>query len=61
MHIILQFRIGFIDENLRKVAKNVLNTNAMAIARRYLRSYVVLDILVILPIPQLSETPSHIF
>ena len=59
MHIILQFRTGFIDEKLLKVGKNVLNTNAMAIARRYLRSYFVLDILVILPIPQVSETPLH--
>ncbi|XP_075673418.1 cyclic nucleotide-gated ion channel 1-like [Castanea sativa] len=54
MHIILQFRTGFIDENLRKVGKIVLDTNAMAIARRYLRSYFVLDILVILPIPQVA-------
>ncbi|XP_030944783.1 cyclic nucleotide-gated ion channel 1-like isoform X3 [Quercus lobata] len=54
MHIMLQFRTGFVDENLRKVGKNVLNTNAMAIARRYLKSYFVFDILVILPIPQVA-------
>ncbi|XP_065616774.1 cyclic nucleotide-gated ion channel 1 isoform X2 [Quercus suber] len=54
MHIMLQFRTGFVDENLRKVGKNVLNTNAVAIARRYLKSYFVFDILVILPIPQVA-------
>ncbi|GMY35206.1 cyclic nucleotide-gated ion channel 1-like isoform X5, partial [Fagus crenata] len=52
-HIILQFRIGFIDEKLQKsgrVGKDEWNKNAWDIARR--RSYFVVDILAILPIPQ---------
>jgi hypothetical protein len=53
LHIILQFRTGFIDENLRKVGRNEWNTNAWDIARR--RSYFIFDILAILPIPQVRE------
>uniref|UniRef100_A0A7N2MVQ4 Cyclic nucleotide-gated ion channel 1-like n=1 Tax=Quercus lobata TaxID=97700 RepID=A0A7N2MVQ4_QUELO len=52
LHIILQFRTGFIDEELRKLAKLELNTDAWKIARKYLWPRFILDILTILPIPQ---------
>ena len=56
LHIILQFCTGFIDEKLQKsgrVGKDEWNKNAWDIARR--RSYFVVDILAILPIPQVRE------
>ncbi|XP_030943850.1 cyclic nucleotide-gated ion channel 1-like isoform X2 [Quercus lobata] len=52
LHIILQFRTGFIDEELRKLAKPELNTDAWKIAQKYLWPRFLLDILTILPIPQ---------
>ena len=52
LHIILQFRTAFIDEELRKLAKPKLNTDAWKIARKYLWPRFILDILTILPIPQ---------
>uniref|UniRef100_A0A7N2MUS4 Cyclic nucleotide-gated ion channel 1-like n=1 Tax=Quercus lobata TaxID=97700 RepID=A0A7N2MUS4_QUELO len=54
LHIILQFRTGFIDEELRKLAKPELNTNAWKIAQKYLWPRFILDILTILPIPQVA-------
>jgi cyclic nucleotide gated channel len=61
-HIILQFRIGFIDEKLQKygrVGKDEWNKNAWDIARR--RSYFVVDILAILPIPQVRECSLQLY
>ena len=48
VHIILQFRTAFASE---EGGETKLNTNARAIIRRYLR-YFPIDILVVLPIPQ---------
>ena len=59
MHIILQFRTGFMDENLLKSGKEPVNTDARKIAQRYLWPYFLFDILVILPIPQVRETSSN--
>lgn len=52
MHIILQFRTGFIDKKLQKLGRPALITDSWKIARRYLWPYFLLDLLVILPIPQ---------
>ena len=52
LHIILQFRTGFIDKELRKLANPELNTDAWKIARKYLWPRFILNILTILPIPQ---------
>ena len=60
VHIILQFRTSFIDEKLLKDGKPQLNTDARKIARRYLWSFhFLLDILVILPIPQVRVTSAE--
>nr|POE83906.1 cyclic nucleotide-gated ion channel 1 [Quercus suber] len=52
LHIILQFRTGFIDEELQKQGKPELNTNVWKIAQKYLWPWFLFDILTILPIPQ---------
>ncbi|XP_050261815.1 cyclic nucleotide-gated ion channel 1-like isoform X2 [Quercus robur] len=52
VHIILQFRTGFIDKKLLKSGKPELNTNARKIAKKYLWPRLIFDILAILPIPQ---------
>jgi cyclic nucleotide gated channel len=55
VHMILQFRTGFINNASRKLGKPVLITDASAIAKRYLWPYFLIDILVILPIPQVCK------
>ena len=60
LHIILQFRTGFIDKELRKLAKPELNTNAWKIAKKYLWPRFLLDILTILPISQVMGTSVNI-
>ncbi|XP_065634439.1 cyclic nucleotide-gated ion channel 1 [Quercus suber] len=52
VHMILQFRTGFIDEASQKLGKPLLVKDARTIARRYFWPYFLIDILVILPIPQ---------
>ena len=54
MHIIFQFRTGFINKEREKLGKG-LNTDAWEIAMRYLGRYFLIDILAILPIPQVRE------
>jgi cyclic nucleotide gated channel len=57
MHIILQFRTGFMDEHLLKSGiVPELNTDARKIAQRYWWPYFLFDILVILPIPKERDT-----
>ncbi|GMY07418.1 cyclic nucleotide-gated ion channel 1-like, partial [Fagus crenata] len=54
VNIILQLRTGFIDKPSQKLGRAKLNKDSKAIARRYLCtwSYFLIDIFVILPIPQ---------
>ncbi|XP_070681620.1 cyclic nucleotide-gated ion channel 1-like isoform X4 [Malus domestica] len=52
VHIIFQFRTGFIAPSSRVFGRGVLVQDAWAIARRYLSSYFVIDILAVLPLPQ---------
>ncbi|KAF3950218.1 hypothetical protein CMV_023996 [Castanea mollissima] len=52
LHIILQFRTGFIDKKLLKSGKSELNTDAWKIAQKYLWPWFLFDIITILPIPQ---------
>ena len=54
VHIILQFRTGFIDKERERLGKG-LNTDAWKIAKRYLWPCFLIDILAILPIPQVRE------
>jgi cyclic nucleotide gated channel len=50
IHIIFQFRTGFIAPSSR--GGDQLNDDPKAIAKRYLLSYFIIDILSILPLPQ---------
>ena len=50
-NIVLQFRTAFKDDKHGKE----LNTDSKAIARRYLKKYLLFDFLAILPIPQVRE------
>ncbi|CAN6569586.1 unnamed protein product [Malus baccata var. baccata] len=52
VHIIFQFRTGFIAPSSRVFGRGVLVEDAWAIARRYLSSYFLIDILAVLPLPQ---------
>ncbi|XP_054797809.1 cyclic nucleotide-gated ion channel 1-like [Prosopis cineraria] len=52
VHIIFQFRTGFIAPSSRVFGRGVLVEDAWAIAKRYLASYFFVDILAVLPLPQ---------
>ncbi|KAF8026978.1 hypothetical protein BT93_E0027 [Corymbia citriodora subsp. variegata] len=51
-HIVLQFRTGFIAPSSRVFGRGELIDDPSVVSRRYLSSYFFLDILAILPIPQ---------
>ncbi|PON50117.1 Voltage dependent potassium channel [Parasponia andersonii] len=52
IHIIFQFRTGFIAPSSRVFGRGVLVEDAWAIAKKYLSSYFLIDILAVLPLPQ---------
>ncbi|KAG4954596.1 hypothetical protein JHK87_040190 [Glycine soja] len=52
IHMIFQFRTGFIAPSSRVFGRGVLVEDSWAIARRYLSSYFIIDILAVLPLPQ---------
>ncbi|KAL2251824.1 UNVERIFIED_CONTAM: Cyclic nucleotide-gated ion channel 1 [Sesamum indicum] len=52
-HIVLQFHTGFIAPCTRVFGRGELIEDRRAIAKRYLSSYFIVDILSILPLPQL--------
>uniref|UniRef100_A0A2P2JB61 Cyclic nucleotide-gated ion channel 1-like isoform X1 n=1 Tax=Rhizophora mucronata TaxID=61149 RepID=A0A2P2JB61_RHIMU len=52
LHIIFQFQTGFIAPSSRVFGRGVLVKDAWAIAKRYLSSYFLIDILAVLPLPQ---------
>ncbi|XP_076930305.1 cyclic nucleotide-gated ion channel 1-like [Bidens hawaiensis] len=52
VHIIFQFRTGFIPPSSRVFGRGVLVEDSWAIAKRYLSSYFLVDILAVLPLPQ---------
>ncbi|GLT53352.1 hypothetical protein SLA2020_266300 [Shorea laevis] len=52
LHIVFQFRTGFIAPSSRVFGRGVLVEDAWAIAKRYLSSYFLIDILAVLPLPQ---------
>ncbi|OIV98002.1 hypothetical protein TanjilG_26633 [Lupinus angustifolius] len=52
IHIIFQFHTGFIAPSSRVFGRGVLVEDAWAIAVRYLTSYFLVDILAVLPLPQ---------
>ena len=56
IHIIFQFRTGFIAPSSRVFGRGVLVQDAWAIAKRYMASYFLVDILAVLPLPQVRKT-----
>ncbi|CAA2966289.1 cyclic nucleotide-gated ion channel 1 [Olea europaea subsp. europaea] len=52
IHIIFQFRTGFIAPSSRVFGRGVLVEDAWEIAKGYLSSYFLIDILAVLPLPQ---------
>ncbi|XP_057721598.1 cyclic nucleotide-gated ion channel 1-like isoform X1 [Arachis stenosperma] len=52
VHMIFQFRTGFIAPSSRVFGRGVLVEDSWAIAKRYLTSYFLVDILSVLPLPQ---------
>ncbi|RWR93269.1 cyclic nucleotide-gated ion channel 1 [Cinnamomum micranthum f. kanehirae] len=52
LHIFFQFRTGFIAPSSRVFGRGVLVEDPSAIALRYLSSYFLIDILAVLPLPQ---------
>lgn len=52
IHIIFQFRTGFVPPSSRVFGRGVLVEDSWAIAKRYLSSYFLIDILAVLPLPQ---------
>ncbi|XP_072989807.1 cyclic nucleotide-gated ion channel 1-like isoform X2 [Typha latifolia] len=52
LHIIFQFKTGFLARSSRVYGKGVLVEDSSAIAKRYLSSYFLVDILAVLPLPQ---------
>lgn len=52
IHMIFQFRTGFIAPSSRVFGRGVLVEDSWAIARRYLSSYFLIDVLAVLPLPQ---------
>ncbi|VFQ67558.1 unnamed protein product [Cuscuta campestris] len=54
LHIVLQFRTGFIAPSSRVFGRGVLVEESWEIAKRYLSFYFVIDILSVLPLPQVG-------
>ncbi|KAJ8621718.1 hypothetical protein MRB53_030247 [Persea americana] len=52
LHIFFQFRTGFIAPSSRVFGRGVLVEDPSAIAMRYLSSYFLIDVLAVLPLPQ---------
>lgn len=52
IHIIFQFRTGFIAPSSRVFGRGVLVEDTKEIAKRYLSSHFIIDILAVLPLPQ---------
>lgn len=52
VHIIFQFRTGFIAPSSRVFGRGVLVEDTWLISKRYLSSYFLIDILAVLPLPQ---------
>ncbi|XP_071937356.1 cyclic nucleotide-gated ion channel 1 isoform X3 [Coffea arabica] len=60
-HIILQFRTGFISPTSRVFGRGEMIQDLSAIAKRYLYSYFFVDILAVLPLPQVLGAFWYLF
>lgn len=61
VHMLFQFHTGFIASSSRGFGRGELNENPKEIAIRYLGSYFIIDLLSILPIPQVKNVSSNLF
>ncbi|XP_073360125.1 cyclic nucleotide-gated ion channel 1 isoform X3 [Aegilops tauschii subsp. strangulata] len=52
LHIIFQFRTGFITSSSTNFGRGVLVEDRYAIAKRYLSTYFLIDVCAVLPLPQ---------
>ncbi|KAL5211936.1 hypothetical protein ABZP36_022783 [Zizania latifolia] len=52
LHIVFQFRTGFIAPSSRVFGRGVLVEDTFEIAKRYLSTYFLIDFLAVLPLPQ---------
>jgi cyclic nucleotide gated channel len=52
LHMIFQFKTGFVAPSSRVFGRGVLVEDTFAIAKRYLSTYFVIDFLAVLPLPQ---------
>ena len=59
LRIIFQFRTGFIAPSSRMFGMAVLIDDTGAIVKRYLSSHFIIDILSIIPLPQVSASFTH--
>lgn len=55
LHIVFQFRTGFIAPSSRVFGRGILIEDSLAIAKRYISSYFLVDILSVLPLPQVQR------
>lgn len=54
LHIIFQFRTGFIRSSSQVFGRGELIDDPVAIAKRYISTHFIIDILAVLPLPQVS-------
>lgn len=59
VHIIFQFHTGFIPPSSRVFGRGVLVEDSWEIAKRYMSSYFIIDILAVLPLPQVKWKMSY--
>lgn len=58
LHIVFQFRTGFISSSPTAFGRGVLIKNTYEITKRYLSTYFLIDVFAVIPLPQvLSYTP----
>jgi cyclic nucleotide gated channel, plant len=58
LHMMFQFRTGFIGPSSRVFGRGVLVEDTFTIAKRYLSTYFLVDFLAILPLPQVLALSS---
>jgi cyclic nucleotide gated channel len=58
LHMMFQFRTGFIAPSSRVFGRGVLVENTFAIAKRYMSTFFLVDFLAVLPLPQVHVIPS---
>lgn len=54
LHIILQFRTAFVSPSSRVLGRGELIKDQAAIAKRYISSFFIVDVLAVIPLPQLA-------